>query len=105
MDKKYHIQPFYTPLITWSLEPIPGNPWGARRGANPAQGTITQYVLQCMSLDWRIKPEYVEETRGACEQHTPERMRDSNPQPWKCEANVPTTKAPCPEKLQHGVLK
>ncbi|KAK3551379.1 hypothetical protein QTP70_016643 [Hemibagrus guttatus] len=66
--------------------------------------------LPCMSLDWGRKPEYPEETPGALGEHANStytwRRRGSNPQPWRCEANVlatlhmagekPTTEPPMP---------
>ncbi|KAK3542198.1 hypothetical protein QTP86_018490, partial [Hemibagrus guttatus] len=59
--------------------------------------------LPCMSLDWGRKPEYPEETPEARGEHTNSthrwRRRESNPQPWRCEANVLTTKPPCPPYL------
>ncbi|KAK3517923.1 hypothetical protein QTP70_027540, partial [Hemibagrus guttatus] len=54
--------------------------------------------LPCMSLGWGRKPEHPEktpETGRTCKLHT-WRRRESNPQPWRCEANVLTTKPPCP---------
>ncbi|XP_053488618.1 enolase 4 isoform X5 [Ictalurus furcatus] len=56
-------------------------------------------TLPCMSLDWGRKPEYPEETpiaRGehANSTHTEQRW-ESKPRPWRCEANVLTTKPPC----------
>ncbi|KAK3533842.1 hypothetical protein QTP70_032958 [Hemibagrus guttatus] len=47
----------------------------------------------CMSLDWGRKP-----PRHGENMQTPHtrRRRESNPQPWRCEANVLTTKPPCP---------
>ncbi|KAK3546162.1 hypothetical protein QTP70_024886 [Hemibagrus guttatus] len=52
--------------------------------------------LQCMSL----KPEYPEETPEARGENVNPthtwRRQESNPQPWRCEANVLTTKPPCP---------
>ncbi|KAK3552950.1 hypothetical protein QTP86_029642 [Hemibagrus guttatus] len=42
--------------------------------------------LQCMSLDWRRKPEYPEETPEARGEHANSthtwRRQESNPQPW-----------------------
>ncbi|XP_056586499.1 E3 ubiquitin-protein ligase TRIM35-like isoform X3 [Triplophysa dalaica] len=56
--------------------------------------------LPCMSLDQGRKPEYPEETPEARGEHAnsthTSRKRESNPQPWRCEANVLTTKPPCP---------
>ncbi|KAK3557571.1 hypothetical protein QTP70_030499 [Hemibagrus guttatus] len=50
--------------------------------------------LQCMSLDWGRKPEYPEETPEARGEHANSThtwwRRESNPQPWRCEANVLT---------------
>ncbi|KAK3539041.1 hypothetical protein QTP86_023628, partial [Hemibagrus guttatus] len=58
--------------------------------------------LQCMSLDWGRKPEYPEETPEAQGEHAnsthTRQRRESNPQPWRCETNVLTTKPPCPPK-------
>ncbi|KAK3562067.1 hypothetical protein QTP86_027166, partial [Hemibagrus guttatus] len=47
--------------------------------------------LPCMSLDWGRKP-----PRHGENMQTPHtrRRRESNPQPWRCEANVLTTKPP-----------
>ncbi|KAK3539121.1 hypothetical protein QTP86_025059 [Hemibagrus guttatus] len=60
--------------------------------------------LPCMSLDWRRKPEYPEETPEARGEHANSthtwRRRESNPQPWRCEANVLTTKPPCPLSIR-----
>ncbi|KAK3525357.1 hypothetical protein QTP86_031087 [Hemibagrus guttatus] len=54
--------------------------------------------LQCMSLDWGRKPEYPEETPEARGEHANSTHTwgrwDSNPQPWRCEANVPSHRAP-----------
>ncbi|KAK3569304.1 hypothetical protein QTP86_026550 [Hemibagrus guttatus] len=59
--------------------------------------------LPCMSLDWGRKPEYLEETPEARGEHANSthtwRRRESNPQPWRCEANVLTTKPLCPPIL------
>ncbi|KAK3564612.1 hypothetical protein QTP86_023757 [Hemibagrus guttatus] len=75
------------------------------RSANPSQGSHTTdnlempINLQCMSLDWGRKPEYPEEPlRHGENMQTPHTRwrRESNPQPWRCEANVLTTKPPCP---------
>ncbi|KAK3573328.1 hypothetical protein QTP86_022710, partial [Hemibagrus guttatus] len=35
----------------------------------------------------------------------PRRRRESNPQPWRCEANVLTTKPPCPPAGKMGKCK
>ncbi|XP_056608145.1 uncharacterized protein LOC130425787 [Triplophysa dalaica] len=86
--------------------------------ANPSQGTHTHSFthsrthtlrtifpempinLPCMSLDQGRKPEYPEETPEARGEHAnsthTSRKRESDPQPWRCEANVLTTKPPCP---------
>ncbi|KAK2819542.1 hypothetical protein Q7C36_021188 [Tachysurus vachellii] len=57
-----------------------------------------QINLPCMSLDQGRKPEYPEETPEARGEHVnsthTRRRRESNPQPWRCEANVLTTKPP-----------
>ncbi|KAK3529003.1 hypothetical protein QTP70_014397, partial [Hemibagrus guttatus] len=59
--------------------------------------------LPCMSLDWGRKPEYPEETPKARGEHANSthtwRRQESNPQPWRYEANVLTTKPPCPNAL------
>ncbi|KAK3522694.1 hypothetical protein QTP86_030107, partial [Hemibagrus guttatus] len=60
--------------------------------------------LPCMSLDWGRKP-----PRHGENMQTPHtrRRRESNPQPWRCEANVLTTKPPYPLLLYpppHGPL-
>ncbi|KAK3540044.1 hypothetical protein QTP70_023818 [Hemibagrus guttatus] len=56
--------------------------------------------LQCMFLDWGRKPEHPEETPEARGEHANSTHTwwrwESNPQPWRCEANVLTTKPPCP---------
>ncbi|KAK3565660.1 hypothetical protein QTP86_014072, partial [Hemibagrus guttatus] len=49
--------------------------------------------LPCMSLDWGRKPPRHGENKQT--PHTRQRW-ESNPQPWRCEANVLTTKPPCP---------
>ena len=58
--------------------------------------------LPCMSLDRGRKPEYPEETPEARGEHAnsthTRRRRESNPQPWRCEANVLTTKPLCPPR-------
>ncbi|KAK3529512.1 hypothetical protein QTP70_031948 [Hemibagrus guttatus] len=63
--------------------------------------------LQCMSLDQGRKPEYPEETPEARGEHANSthtwRRQESNPQPWRCEANVLTTKPP-PSGLFSSVL-
>ncbi|KAK3559918.1 hypothetical protein QTP86_026955 [Hemibagrus guttatus] len=55
--------------------------------------------LQCMSLDRGRKPEHLEETPEAQGEHANSthtwRRWESNPQPWRCEANVLTTKPLC----------
>ncbi|KAK3559654.1 hypothetical protein QTP86_013610 [Hemibagrus guttatus] len=60
--------------------------------------------LQCMSLDQGRKPEYPEETPEARGEHANSthtwRRQESNPQPWRCEANVLTTKPPFTLTLQ-----
>ncbi|KAK3563588.1 hypothetical protein QTP86_031457 [Hemibagrus guttatus] len=60
--------------------------------------------LPCMSLDWGRKPEYPERTPEAWGEHANSthtwRRWGSNPQPWRCEANVLTTKPPCPPLVQ-----
>ncbi|KAK3553940.1 hypothetical protein QTP70_015331, partial [Hemibagrus guttatus] len=78
------------------------------RSANPSQGTHTHTLMQShttdnlempinlprMSLDWGRKPEHPEETpeaRGNMQTPHTRRRRESNPQPWRCEANVLTT--------------
>ncbi|KAK3564924.1 hypothetical protein QTP86_031045, partial [Hemibagrus guttatus] len=56
--------------------------------------------LQCMSLDRGRKPEYPEETPEAWGEHAnsthTRRRRESNPQPWRWEANVLTPKTTKP---------
>ncbi|KAF4081799.1 hypothetical protein AMELA_G00165290 [Ameiurus melas] len=51
-----------------------------------------------MSLDWGRKPEYPEETPTARGEHANSThtwpWRESNPGPWRCEANVLTTVRP-----------
>ncbi|KAK3561890.1 hypothetical protein QTP86_017449, partial [Hemibagrus guttatus] len=78
------------------------------RSANPSQGPHTHSHnphnlempnnLPHKSLDWGRKLEYPEETPeaqgGTCKLHTYGRGRESNPQPWRCEANMLTTKPP-----------
>ncbi|KAK3524842.1 hypothetical protein QTP86_007580 [Hemibagrus guttatus] len=76
------------------------------QSANPSQGTHTTdnlempISLQCMSLDWGRKPEYPEESPEARGEHANSthtwQRQESNPQPWRGEANVLTTKPPCP---------
>ncbi|KAK3570378.1 hypothetical protein QTP86_019251 [Hemibagrus guttatus] len=75
------------------------------RSANPSQGTHTTdnlemaINLQCMSLDRGRKPEHPEETPEARGEHENSThtwwRRESNPQPWRCDATVLTTKPPC----------
>ncbi|XP_053531278.1 protein FAM83G [Ictalurus punctatus] len=116
------IHPFSLPLIlhrvAGNLEPIPGD--SGRKEGDTLDGVPTHrrahsyththshttdhldmpISLRSMSLNrWR-KPEYPEETheaRGefANSAHTGQRW-ESNPQPQRCEANVLTTKPPCP---------
>ncbi|KAK3523365.1 hypothetical protein QTP86_029845, partial [Hemibagrus guttatus] len=43
-------------------------------------------------------------TGRTCKLHTHTwRRRESNPQPWRCEANVLTTKPPCPREVSSHV--
>ncbi|XP_060748330.1 beta-N-acetylhexosaminidase isoform X3 [Tachysurus vachellii] len=120
-------------LTGWQREPVPISAVIGHQGrihpgrsANPSQGThtlsfthaITHYgqfsrdanqPTYGLSFDQGRKPEYPEETpktRGehANSTHT-RRRRESNPQPWRCEANVLTTKPPCPPLLFHFTLK
>ncbi|KAK3522245.1 hypothetical protein QTP70_034136 [Hemibagrus guttatus] len=70
------------------------------QSANPSQGTHTHDNLEMsinlprMSLDWERKPLRAQ-GEHANSTHT-WRRRESNPQPWRCAANVLTTKPPCP---------
>ncbi|KAK3547247.1 hypothetical protein QTP86_017814, partial [Hemibagrus guttatus] len=61
--------------------------------------------LPRMSLDRGRKPEHPEETPEARGEHAnsthTRRRRESNPRPWRCEANVLTTKPPCPPEMIH----
>lgn len=78
------------------------------RDANPPQGHShtkdnleTPISLQCMSLHWGRKPE---EVSGGNPRNMGEhanatdagQRRDSNPQPYRCEADMLTTKPPSP---------
>ncbi|KAK3510259.1 hypothetical protein QTP70_032412, partial [Hemibagrus guttatus] len=71
------------------------------RSANPSQGTHTLSFTHttdnlempinrpCMSLDRSTRRKPANSTRTW-------RKQESNPQPWRCEANLLTTKPPCP---------
>ncbi|KAK3547783.1 hypothetical protein QTP86_029933 [Hemibagrus guttatus] len=87
------------------------------RSANPSQGTHTHshttdnlempINLECMSLDQGRKPEYPEETPEAQGEHansTHTAEAGIKPQPWKCEANVLTTKPPGPPKMFQKII-
>ncbi|KAK3529162.1 hypothetical protein QTP70_019405, partial [Hemibagrus guttatus] len=50
--------------------------------------------IQCMSLDRGRKPPRHGENMQT--PHTTWQRRETNRQPWRCEANVLTTKPPCP---------
>ncbi|KAK3524020.1 hypothetical protein QTP70_017530 [Hemibagrus guttatus] len=78
--------------------------------ANPSQGTYTHthyrqfrdtnQTTVHVFLGRERKPEYPEETPEARGEHAnstyTRRRRDSNPQPWRCEGNMLTTKPMCP---------
>ncbi|KAK3522201.1 hypothetical protein QTP70_030032 [Hemibagrus guttatus] len=83
--------------------------------ANPLQDTHTLSFttdnlempinLQCMSLDRGRKLECLEDLEARGEHASSQRRQESNPQPWRCEANVLTTKPPCSPKYNHKWLK
>ncbi|KAK3563381.1 hypothetical protein QTP86_023323 [Hemibagrus guttatus] len=85
------------------------------RSANPSQGThthshsLTHYrqfrdanayhaCLWTGGGNWSTRRKPPRHGENMQTPHT-RRRRESNPQPWRCEANVLTTKPPCPPVL------